>query len=53
MVDQGGLPQGTSRTSDSQPKRRWNPPTIEEIDYDATAAAPIAFGGADLGAYSG
>jgi hypothetical protein len=41
MVDQDGLPQGTSKPSNSQPKRRWEPPTIEEIDYDATASDQV------------
>jgi hypothetical protein len=50
MADQGPVPEGI--VPPTEPKRRWEPPTIEEIDYDATAAG-LPLGAADLGVYSG
>lgn len=39
-------------SEDKEPKKQWQPPTIEEIDYGSTEAAYIGVGALDFGIYS-
>jgi hypothetical protein len=45
-------PQSSSSASETEVKRAWQAPTIEELDFSATEAAYIPGAPNDLGIYS-